>query len=247
VIVRRITRKIALLIAIFVPGALGLACPAKDLDIEISSPGVAFLTASCVQPQACTDKLAAACIKNNTCAWDGAVCRGACRIPGTAPLSFAGLHDLQVLLFSSNPAKLQKQSACVAVAPCLGDGDGDFQCLRRSIDDAVARSINAGPELTFGGFKGSSDGFAALAIFERPASATGDEAPHCGSDRLVACAGLDVPLNESKLDIQCASCQNGPRAAVSESTRPCPVAAPRNPRDCFLRTCFAALGGTITE
>jgi hypothetical protein len=116
-----------------------------------------------------------------------------------------------------------------------------------SLDDAGAQSSTAGADLTFSGFKDPSDGFAALAIFERPASATGDEAPSCASDRLVACAGLDVPLNEEKLDIECASCQNGPRAAVSESTRPCPVVAPLNPKDCFLRTCFAALGGTIVE
>lgn len=244
-IVRRITRTIAMMIAILVPGALGLACPAKDLDIAITQRGVNFLMLSCAPPPACADKLAAFCIKNRACAWDGAVCRGACRIPGTAPFSFTRLHDLQVLLFSSNPSKFQKQSACVTVAPCLEDDDP--QCLRKSIDDAVAQSINQGADLTFSGFKDPSDGFAALAIFERPANATGEEAPSCVSDRLVACAGLDVPPNENRLEIECASCQNGPRAAVSESTRPCPVAAPLNQKDCFLRTCFAALGGTIAE
>ncbi|MEP7126064.1 MAG: hypothetical protein ABJE95_34345 [Byssovorax sp.] len=242
-ILRRITRKIALLIAILVPGALGLACPAKDLDIAITARGVAFLTLSCTPPAACTDKLAAVCMKSKACEWDGAVCRGACRIPGTAPISLTGLHDLQVLLFSSNPSKFQKQSACVAVRPCPAD---DFQCLRDSLNEAVAASIDAGADLTFSGFKDPSDGFAALAIFERPASATSDEAPSCASDRLVACAGLDVPLDEAKLDLECSSCQNGAHTAIGESTRPCP-AAPLNTKDCFLRTCFSALGGTITE
>ena len=242
-IVRRITRKLALVIAIFVPGALGLACPAKDLDIAITQGGLGFLTLSCAPPQACAEKVAAVCLKTRACAWDGAVCRGACRIPGTAPIAFEHLHDLQVLLFSSNPSKLQKKSACVAVAPCLAD---DFQCRRRSIEDAVTASIDGGADLTFSGFKDPSDGFAALAIFERPASATGDEPPSCGSDRLVACAGLDVPLGESKLDIECSSCQNGAHTAIGENTRPCP-AAPLNPKDCFLLTCYAALGGTISE
>lgn len=242
-IVGRITRKIALLIAILVPGALGLACPAKDLDIAITVPGAAFLALSCAPPAACADKLAAVCVKSKACSWDGAVCRGACRIPGNAPISLGGLHDLQVLLFSSNPSKLRKKSACVAVAPCPPE---DIQCLRTSLNDAVAASIDADSDLTFSGFQDPSDGFAALAIFERPGNATGDEAPSCATDRLVACAGLDVPLDKSRLDIECSSCQNGAHTAVGENTRPCP-ATPLNVKDCFLRTCFAALGGTIVE
>jgi hypothetical protein len=243
VILRRITRKLALAIAILVPGALGLACPAKDLDIAITARGVAFLTVSCSSAQACADKLASACIKNKSCAWDGAVCRGACRIPGTAPLSLEGLHDVEVLLFSSNPASFRKPSKCVAVAPCPSD---DLVCIRNTINDAVTASLTTDTDLTFPGFEDPSDGFAALAIFERPASATGDEPPSCIPERLVACAGLDVPLNEDKLDIECSSCQNGARTAAGENTRPCPANL-INPKECFLRTCFSALGGKIVE
>ena len=65
-------------------------------------------------------------------------------------------------------------------------------------------------------------------------------------ERLVACAGLDVPLDEAKLDIECASCQNGVHPAVGENTRPCPANL-LNPKECFLRTCYSALGGKIAE
>ncbi len=242
-ILRRITRKIALLVAILVPGALGLACPAKDLDILVSPGGKAILFGSCVEPRACTAKSKPVCDINKTCEWDGAVCRGACRIPGNAPTALDGHLDLQVLLFSSNPASLRKTSACVAVAWCAAD---DIACPRRSINAAITAAIASGPELTFAGFDDPSAGFAALAIFERPATSDGSERPSCTPTSLVACAGLDVPLNEDKLDIECSSCQNGSHVAGGENTRPCPANL-LSAQGCFLRTCFLAIGGAATD
>lgn len=239
-ILRRITRKAAFFLTIFVPGALGLACPAKDLDIAITVRGVAFLSLSCAPPQACAAKPKLVCDKNRACEWDGAVCRGACRVPGNAPPFPDGQLDLQVLLFSSNPARLRKMSPCVAVAFCPSD---DFGCTGRSINAAITQSLASGDELTFDGFDDPSAGFAALAIFERSAGSSGSEAPSCIPQRLVACAGLDVPLNEDKLDIECASCQNGARISIGENTRPCPANL-FTAKECFLRTCFSALGGS---
>lgn len=242
-ILRRITRRAALLLTLLVPGALGLACPAKDLDVVIKASGVAFLTVSCAEPQACAAKSKLVCDNNKACEWDGAVCRGACRIPGNAPPSFDGHLDLQVLLFSSNPARLRKTSACVAVASCAAD---DRPCTTKSLNEAITASLGAGPELTFDGFDDPSAGFAALALFERPATSDGSEPTNCTPTSLIACAGLDVPLNEDRLDIECSSCQNGPRTAFGESTRACPANL-LSVKGCFLRTCFSALGGTITD
>jgi hypothetical protein len=244
VILRRITRKLALLVAVIVPGALGLACPAKDLDVVIKAGGVAFLVFSCAEPQGCAAKSKLVCDKNNkVCEWDGAVCRGACRIPGNAPALFGGHFDLQVLLFSSNPASLRKTSTCVAVDQCDAD---DRVCMTDSINRAITAALGTGPELTFDGFDDPSAGFAALALFERPATSNGSERPSCTPASLVACAGLDVPLNEDRLDIECSSCQNGARTAVGESTRACPANL-LSAKGCFLRTCFAALGGTTPD
>jgi hypothetical protein len=240
VILRRIARPFALLAVVTGVGALGLACPAKDLDIAIRPSGMAFLTLSCVQPQACTGKSKLLCDKNiKTCEWDGAVCRGACRIPGNAPPFLNGHLDLQVLLFSSNPANLKKSSKCVAVPFC---GSEEPDCARTSIDAAITESLSSSPELTFDGFDDPSAGFAALAIFERPATSDGSEPPKCTPASLIACAGLDVPLNEDKLDIECSSCQNGARTAFGENTRPCPANL-LSAKGCFLRTCYAAIGG----
>ena len=241
---RRITRAGAILTVMLGLGALGLACPAKDLDITISPGGIAFLSLSCAAPQACAAKTKLVCDKlSKACAWDGAVCRGGCRIPGNAPPFLGGHLDLQVLLFSSNPANLKKTSRCVAIAPCAAD---DFGCTRASIAAAIAQSLASGPELTFDGFDDPSAGFAALAIFERPATSDGSEPPSCAPTSLMACAGLDVPFNDTKLDIECASCQDGPRVAVGENTRPCPANL-LAPKECFLRTCFTALGGVSAD
>lgn len=243
-ILRRIVRKAALVVAVVVPGALGLACPAKDLDIVISTRGVAFLGVACSQAQNCLGKQQLACAKNQACFWSGSVCVGKCRIPGNHTLTADGLHDLQVLLFSSNPARFRKPSACVALARCeAGDVDG---CQEKSLNDGITRALGAGSDLTFDGFEDTSDGFAALAIFERPAGSDASEPPSCAPELLTACAGLDVPLNETKLDIECASCQDGQRSAFGESTRPCPANL-LSARDCFLRTCYTALGGDLTE
>ena len=157
-----------------------------------------------------------------------------------APPSFTGHLDLQVLLFSSNPANLKKASKCVAVPFCDSE---DADCTRSSIDAAITESLASSAELTFDGFDDPSAGFAALAIFERPATSDGSEPPTCTPATLMACAGLDVPLNEDQLDIECSSCQNGARTAFGENTRPCPANL-LAPRGCFLRTCFSALGGT---
>jgi hypothetical protein len=239
VILRRIARNAALLVAVLIPGALGLACPAKDLDIAITKRGSAFLTLACTQHQNCADKTHVACLKAGACIWEESACVGRCRIPDNPPATFDGLHDMQILLFSSNPANLRKRSACVAVAPCTSDDV--VSCLESSLNDAITRSLGeTSSDLTFDGFESTADGFGAVAIFERPTTSDGSEPPSCVPERLVACAGLDVPLNETKLDIECASCQGGQRTAVGESTRPCPadLAAPEG---CFLRTCFAQI------
>ena len=243
-ILRRIVRKAAIVIAVLVPGALGLACPAKDLDVVITEGGVVFLGFACSQAASCAGKLHAGCAKSAACLWDGSACRGKCRIPGNPDWSFDGRQDLQVLLFSSNPARFRKASACVAIAPC--PANDLVACSEKSLNDAVAGALNAGAELTFDGFDDPSDGLIALGIFQRPDGSDGAAPPSCAPDRLVACAGLDVPLNQTKLDLECASCQDGPRTAVGESTRPCPANLD-DTKGCFLRTCFAALGGKIAE
>lgn len=244
-IVRRITRTLARVAVITGLGALGLACPAKDLDVAVTKRGSAFLTLACSQNLACADKSHAACVAAPACVWSGAACTGRCRLPDNPPASFEARHDLQILLFSSNPARFRKPSACVAVAPCASDDV--VGCLEGSINDAITRALAAtGDDLTFSGFESTADGFAALAIFQRPEGADGTEPPSCAPERLIACAGLDVPLNETKLDIECASCQGGQRAAVGESTRPCPVDL-GNTKECFARTCFAAIGGKLTD
>lgn len=243
-ILRRIVRTTALGIAVLVPGALGLACPAKDLDVVITQGGVVFLGFACSQAASCAGKLHAGCLKSAACAWDGSACRGKCRIPGNPDWSFDGHQDLQVLLFSSNPARFRRASECVALAPC--PADDLVACTEKSLNVAVTAALSAGAELTFDGFQDPSDGLIALAIFQRPDGADSAAPPSCAPERLVACAGLDVPLNETRLDLECASCQDGPRTAVGESTRPCPANL-LDTRECFLRTCFAALGGTIAE
>ena len=239
---RRIARGAALVLTILVPGALGLACPTKDLVIAITTPGVAFLVIACSQDASCAGKGDFACGKERGCLWSGTECHGNCQIPGNpAPVS-GGFRDLQVLLFSSNPARFRKASKCVAVERCTSEDV--VGCFARSLNDAVTRSLSQDPELTFDGFQDPSDGSAAVAIFQRPEGSDGTEEPSCAPPRLVSCAGLDVPLDESKLDIECASCQLGFRTSVGENTRPCPADLFK---ECFLRTCFTAIGGTIAE
>lgn len=240
-ILRRITRAASALTAILVVGALGLACPAKDLDIMLSAPNAGLVFLSCNAPKACSALSQEICAASKLCAPDGAVCRGGCRIPGNPPPSFDDDLDLQVLLFATNPPAVHKPSACAPVAHCDA---GDALCLRKALSAAIATSLAAGPELTFDGFHDTADGIVALAIFKRAGLSDGPDQEGCRPDHLIACAGLDVPLDKHDLDIVCSSCQSGALRANGDDTGPCPSKLMR-PEPCFLRTCFSTLGGII--
>jgi hypothetical protein len=242
----KIARALGGLAAVALVGAAGIACPAKDLDISVSRRGVAFLGFACSEAAACPlAKTEIGCVKDAACVWEDGACHGRCRVPGNPAWSGALFKDMQILLFSSNPAKLRKKSACVALraVPCAETQD-PLDCSAQAVNEAISRALASGSDLTFDGYHDPSQGFPVIAFFQRPEGSTGLEAPGCAPDRLAACTGLDLPLNADKLDIECASCQEGIRASVGEDTRPCPADL-ASKKECFVRTCFTELGGAL--
>lgn len=243
-------------------GGVGLACPAKDLKIEITETGMGVFTVACLN----LDKVCSAianptdCSENLTCTWDdeSKTCRPENRCGRADGSSAAGvkLLAIRVLLVGQNPLELRARSRCV---PLLKAGDAACAplslkdraaeraaCAATAMNEAIDNAIRGG--LTYDGFEDQSDAFPVMALYRlsklpdacgeglgKAACARADL--ECPVDDLVACAGLAVPVNRDTFDLTCASCEGGPRFSIGSDTGPCPRAG----AECFLNGCEAAL------
>jgi hypothetical protein len=225
-------------------GGVGIACPAKDLKIEITDTGMGVFTVACLNlGKVCSSIMNPIdCSDNLTCTWDDK--NKTCR------------PEIRVLLVGQNPLELRARSRCVpllqapdpACAPlALKDRPADrAACGATSLNQAVDNAIRGG--LTYDGFEDQSDAFPVIALYrltELPEScgeglgkvACARADLDCPVDDLLACAGLAVPVNRDTFDLTCASCEGGPRFSIGSDTGPCPRAG----EECFLNGCEAAL------
>jgi hypothetical protein len=242
-------------------GAIGLACPSRNLDIAIDSNGLLNVLAACDGlGHVCDDKAEEACDRL-FCEWIPRAQHsptGVCQILSPCTLSSPDAHRyqpntataLQLILLSPNPTQLQ------AAGPCLCFDDNDFVCPDADADggstvtDCWTASINARlaagtPDgLTFGGFTSPDQGVLAMAWFQPESRSScadlqGNGSGLCVEQNMVACAGLGAPPGTSSYDITCASCQGGVPNAFGNDNGPCFTA----PNECFLQTCAEALFG----
>ncbi len=240
-------------------GAIGVACPSRNLDIALDSNGLVTVLAAC-------DALSHICDNKSEMACDRLFCdwipsqvhppKGACQIRSPCELSNPDRHGyesntataLQLILLSTNPTQLQ------AAGPCLCFDEDDFDCPGQdagaSVTDCWTASINARlaagvPDgLTFDGFTSPDQAVLAMAWFQPSFRASCADLPNggtglCVEQDMVACAGLGAPPGTSSYDITCASCQEGVHNAFGNDNGPCLT----RPNECFLQTCAEALFG----
>jgi hypothetical protein len=243
-------------------GGVGLACPAKDLKIEITDTGMSVLTIACLNLDTVCRAISNPidCSESLTCTWDEAskTCRPENRCGRADGSGVAGfkLLAIRVLLVGQNPLELRARSRCVPVlkvddpacAPlAVKDRPADrVTCSARAMNQAIDNAIHGG--LTYDGFEDQSDAFPVIALYrlsELP-DACGEGLGkagcaranlECPADDILACAGLAVPVNQDTFDLTCASCEGGPRFSIGSDTGPCPRAG----TECFLNGCEAAL------
>ena len=239
-------------------GATGLGCPARALDVQISTVGVDTLIFACESfrdtchgPMAC---------HHNRFLCDQATCniKQECNVAGNpdwAPEHPMGMR-LLLLTASADAVDLKKTSPCVPLnlRPCIKDPTGQFGCVNASADingcitAAIAQAVQGalGSGLTYGGFKSPNDVALVAAFFRKP----GDEAScdetllvrpdDCASANLVAVAGLASPIGSSTFDITCASCQRGTHGSLGRDNEACPVTTDL----CFLQRVAGALSAS---
>jgi hypothetical protein len=226
-------------------GAAGIACPTRELTVDVTDRGISVLGLACRSYAAgcALIKSRIACDADLTCQWDLAEngCRiaGQCARAGNPEFAVDAVKAIQVLLIGRNPVELKAKSRCVVVAgspepACLDPvGEARTKCAAKAMNLAIDKAIRGG--LTYSGFGDKTEASPVIAIYQ-PASLP----PACEVEELVSCAGLSVPVNEETYDITCASCQDGLRFSVGVDTGPCPVVD----GDCFFAACAAALAET---
>ncbi len=222
-------------------GAAGIACPARELEVQITADGANTMIFAC-------EGFREACAALGSCKHNPLLCelkdgacvlRNVCQVPDGPEWAPDETMGMQMLLLQAgaNGLVMRKKSPCVPlnVRPCLpADVTGcpnaaadQTKCATDALTLAVQSALGGG--LTFAGFKSLDDVILAAAFFHQP----GDEAScdpsvlvgpdDCSAENLVAAAGLAAPAGSPTYDITCASCQGGPHTSLGRDNEPCPV------------------------
>ena len=266
---RAVRRALAAAFAVLL-GVTGVACPSRDLQVQITSDGAATLVTGCESFRAACATLDA-CRKNRfLCDQTTCALRTVCTV-GTNPDWTPDLPmGMRVLLLQVTPdsVSIQSASACIPLnlRPCILDptgkngckciqnplgpqtcsdptGDAAYACVRDTLAQAMQQAIGTG---SFSGFT-NPDNVTLVAAFYQ---ASGTMAPctggvlvnptDCAAGNLTAVAGLAAPSGGQTYDITCASCQGGTHNSYGPDNAPCPVTA----TDCFLQRVSAALASS---
>jgi hypothetical protein len=163
---------------------------------------------------------------------------------------------LIVISATADAIEIKKASPCVPLnlRPCIADPTGLFGCADAPADastcitGAVAQAVQGalGNGLTFDGFQSPDDVALVAAFFHKPGNEASCEATvlvrpdDCGTENLVAVAGLAAPIGGTTFDITCASCQGGSHGSLGGDNQPCPVTQDL----CFLQRLGGALAAS---
>jgi hypothetical protein len=235
-------------------GAVGPACPSRDLEVQITNQGADTLVLACESfRDACAP---AACHKNHfLCDQISCQLRDACELVGNPTWSPEQSMGMMLLLLQTSPAvvTVANASPCVPLnlRPCIFDPLGKVgcdapvtdttACITAQISTAVTSALGSG--FTFSGFTNTEDVSLVAAFYHKP----GNEAScdpsvlvnpnDCATANLMAVAGLGQTSGGTTYDITCASCQGGPHGSTGQNNEPCPVSTDA----CFLARVQAAL------
>ncbi len=243
----RALRTIGALALLLAFGALGLACPAKQLTIELSDAGVNIVSVACQNHDlSCAGiKLQVSCETSLSCKWDkktdACLLREPCVHEGSPDYDLGAFKAVRVALVRSDPFGLEVASSCHALvrpaAPACAKAaltnEERRHCATLSVSEAVDRALAAG--LSFDDFHDPSVAFPVIALYQPktvPAVCVGtsDEDLEacraaklpCTDAEIVACGGLSVPINQRAYDLTCVSCQNGLHFSLGKDNGPCP-------------------------
>lgn len=255
---RRALRGLGALALLLALGTLGLACPAKELRIELSDTGVSIVGVACQNHDlSCAGiKLQVSCETSLSCQWDkktgACALREPCVHEGSPDYDLGAFKAIRVALVRSDPFGLEVASTCRALvrssAPaCSKLGlttEERRHCATLSVEEAVDRALATG--LSFDDFHDPSVAFPVIALYqpktvpaECVSSADADlEACRkaklpCADAEIVACGGLALPINQQAYDLTCVSCQNGLHFSLGRDNGPCPQVAGQ----CFFEAC----------
>ncbi len=235
---RGLLRAAAALLVALLAGALGPACPSRDLQVDVTVDGAVTVFLAC---EAFRD----ACTPGPACNHNRFLCDAACRLrdacnpgPGeTATWDPTVPMAARMLLMTTDPLTVQAQGSCEPLdlrgcllpesGGCAPLGTDATACFTDAIRAAVDASL--GSDLTFGGFHDPSTTLLVLSLFEVPGSPGVCGTPFsvtdsvCSGSNLVAAAGFAPPLAGGTYDITCASCFQSERSSIGHDTGPCPT------------------------
>jgi hypothetical protein len=176
-------------------GAAGLACPARDLSVQVTSTGASTLVTACESFRAACS--ADSCHENSfLCTQDTCQLRDACTVGQNPSWSPNVTMGMRVLLLETQPSSVAIESAspCVPVnlAPCIQDqtgvngcpcitnplqpttpmcapdpsGDATLACIRDTLAQAIQTAMGNG--ISFSGFTSTDNVALVTAFFEKP-------------------------------------------------------------------------------
>lgn len=254
-----IRRGLAAALLTLLLGLSGVACPSRDLGVQITDDGVGTVVLACESfGNACAGL---ACARNRFLC-DQVTCklRNACELPGNPEWEPTKVMGVQLLLTVATPEgmTLKRKSKChpLNLRPCVHDPAGlvgcpgapadSTACVTRATAAVIADALGQNG-LTFDGFDSTDEVLLTVAIFQKRSgeSSCDDSASltlsedDCAVDTLVAAAGLAAPLGASVYDITCASCQGGPHGSLGRDNGACPASG----EGCFLVRTAKLLAG----
>ncbi len=239
-------------------GALGPACPARDLTVEITTTGTNSLITACeTSPNTCKADCSLEVCDQSTC-----LLRNVCRVGDNPPWTVGQTMGVRVLLLQATPDGInienQTPPGCLPLnlRPCFdpacnaGGSDAE-SCVANRVATVVEGALVTG--LSFPGFTNTDGVSLAVAFFHKPGDGgageqTCDEGlvnpTDCDIGNLTAVAGLANLSGSDTFDITCASCQNGSHDSAGPDNAACPETQSGGTNDagvCFLERVAAAL------